>query len=79
MHIATSDPKRGYGFQWWTSKDGAFDAIGIHGQLIHIDPSRCLVVAINSAWPVAISKDLSAAREKMLRSIEAIIDAEVAR
>ena len=42
-------PGRGYGYQWWTRDDDTFDAIGIHGQMIHVDPHRKLVVAINSA------------------------------
>jgi CubicO group peptidase (beta-lactamase class C family) len=73
--VATTFPG-GYGYQWWTSDDGTFDAIGIHGQMIHIDPARRLVVAINSAWPVAIGQDRSAARQRMLNTIAAMVDAE---
>ena len=51
--VQTGYAGRGYGYQWWTYEDGTFNAIGIHGQLIHIDPARRLVVVINSAWPVA--------------------------
>lgn len=46
-------PNLGYGYQWWTVGDGCFRALGIHGQMIHIDPKRQLVVVINSAWPEA--------------------------
>lgn len=48
-HVATSDSARGYGYQWWTFAGGSFGAIGIHGQLLYIDPARRLVVALNSA------------------------------
>jgi CubicO group peptidase (beta-lactamase class C family) len=48
-----SQPGLGYGYQWWTRDDGTFNASGIHGQHIHIDPARRLVIAINSARPVA--------------------------
>jgi CubicO group peptidase (beta-lactamase class C family) len=69
----------GYGYQWWISDDGTFDARGIHGQLIHIDPARHLVVAINAAWPVATSPDRSAARRRMMSTIAAMVDAEGGR
>ena len=69
-------PGRGYGYQWWTSDDGSFDAIGIHGQMIHIDPARRLVVVINSAWPVATGQALSAARFALLKVIAAAVDTE---
>ena len=73
---ATSYAGTGYGYQWWTAEDGSFSAIGIHGQLIHIDPARRLVIAINSAWPVATGQDRSAARQQMLRMIAKMVDAE---
>lgn len=66
----------GYGYQWWTSDDGSFDAKGIHGQMIHIDPVRRLVVAINGAWPVATGQRESAARWALLKAIAAAIDME---
>ncbi|HEV8150222.1 MAG TPA: serine hydrolase, partial [Gemmatimonadales bacterium] len=74
--VAIPYPGRGYGYQWWTSDNGTFDAIGIHGQLIHIDPARHLVVAMNSAWPEATSAERSAARKNLLESIATMLDAE---
>ncbi|MBC7898310.1 MAG: serine hydrolase [Cytophagaceae bacterium] len=67
---------RGYGYQWWTVDDGTFAARGIHGQTIHVDPARRLVVVILSAWPVATGQDPSAARTEMMNRIIAAIDAE---
>jgi CubicO group peptidase (beta-lactamase class C family) len=72
----TTSPSRGYGFQWWVAQDATFDAIGINGQLIHIDPARRLVVAMSSAWPVATAPERSAARDRMLATIAAQVDAE---
>ena len=72
----TTYGERGYGYQWWTMNGGAFAAIGIHGQLIYIDPARRLVVAINSAWPVATRPERSAARTRFLNLITAAVDAE---
>ena len=51
--VDIGQPGGGYGYQWWTRDNGTFNAFGVHGQQIHIDPARRLVVAINSAWPVA--------------------------
>ena len=73
---ATNRPGRGYGYQWWTLEDGTFDAIGIHGQRIHIDSARRLVVAINSAWPVATGQAQSAAQLELLNAIAAAVDTE---
>lgn len=67
-------PGFGYGYQWWTWDDGSFDARGIFGQLIHIDPKRRLVVVVNSDWPVATGKERSAARMDFLKAVIAAVD-----
>jgi CubicO group peptidase (beta-lactamase class C family) len=69
-------PGRGYGYQWWTRDDGTFDAVGIHGQLIHIDRNRKLVIVMNSAWPRATGTDLSVPRNVFIDRIKAMLDAE---
>ncbi|RYG50255.1 MAG: class C beta-lactamase-related serine hydrolase [Chitinophagaceae bacterium] len=71
-------PGWGYGFQWWTLNDGSFRALGIHGQMIHIDPARRLVVVINSAWPEAESMKRQTVAENFLRSINVELDKEIA-
>ena len=68
------DPGRGYGFQWWTRDDGRFEAYGIFGQTIHIDPERRLVVVILSAWPTATGRERSQEREAILARITAAAD-----
>ena len=47
--------RRGYGYQWWIpcADPGVFQAVGINGQSIWIDPSRRVVIAQFSAWPQA--------------------------
>lgn len=46
-----------YGLMWWpawtekSKKHKAFQAFGIHGQVLHIDPAEEVVVAISSARP----------------------------
>jgi CubicO group peptidase (beta-lactamase class C family) len=69
-------PGWGYGYQWWTLSDGTFRALGIHGQMIHIDHSRHLVVVINSAWPEAESFKRQVAVDNFLKSIDIEIDKE---
>jgi len=68
----------GYGYQWWTMSDGTFRALGIHGQMIHIDPARNLVVAIYSAWPEAESEQRRIAAGNFLKTINNEIDEECA-
>ena len=54
-----------------------FNAFGIYGQQIHIDPARRLVVAVNSAAPNAdFTKELIAARMALFDAIRAAVDAE---
>ena len=71
------NPGRGYGYQWWTEDDGTFDAFGIFGQLIHIDPKRRLVVVVNADWDKPVGPSHSAARAAMLRAVKAAVDASL--
>ncbi len=63
-----------YGYQWWTRPDGTYDAVGIFGQLIHIDPARKLVVVINSAWATAESGEHGPVRNALIDAISAAAD-----
>jgi len=51
--------QRGYGFQWWIPCGGgdAFQATGINGQAIYINPSKRIVVAQFSARAQATDPD----------------------
>jgi CubicO group peptidase (beta-lactamase class C family) len=53
----TGQCRRGYGLQWWIPcgrpGDGAFQAVGINGQAIYVNPARRVVIAQFSAWPQA--------------------------
>jgi CubicO group peptidase (beta-lactamase class C family) len=68
----------GYGYQWWPLGDGTFQARGIFGQLIHLDPARDLVVVITAAWPAPREPDRRVAQLGLVREIAAAIDAEAA-
>jgi CubicO group peptidase (beta-lactamase class C family) len=69
-------PGGGYGYGWWIFNSRSFDALGIHGQRIHIDPSRRLVIAVNSAWPEADSNERQLAFANFVTSINNEVDKE---
>ncbi len=70
--VSTGDPAQSYGYQWWTAP-GRFDARGIYGQMIHVVPSKRIVIAMVGAWPAATGAELSARREALLAKIEAAL------
>lgn len=70
----TGAPGLGYGYQWWVNADGSFQAQGIFGQLIYIDPARRLVVAMSSAWPRATGRDLRGPQIAFVQRIAAVVD-----
>jgi len=63
------DPAFGYGYQWWTEPNGSYDAIGIFGQMIHVDPKHRLVIVILSNWPKPTDDGLSARRRALVKRI----------
>lgn len=69
-------PGGGYGYGWWIFNGHSFEALGIHGQKIYIDPSRNLVIAVNSAWPEADSNERHFAVASFIKSIADEIDKE---
>ena len=70
-------PRRGYGYQWWTYADGTFAARGIFGQGIFIDPKRKLVIATNANWTGgARDPAASDAREAFYRAVQKAVDGE---
>jgi CubicO group peptidase (beta-lactamase class C family) len=71
-------PGRGYGYQWWTTDAGPFEARGIYGQLIHIDPARRLVVVILGSWLTPTAGDSDQLQRNLITSLGAALDAEAA-
>ncbi len=62
-----------YGYFWWLRESGAFQAAGIFGQGIHIDPAENVVIAVQSAWSVASEQRRWAMQNAMFESIAAAI------
>jgi|TARA_Y100000310_G_scaffold281529_1_gene302041 CubicO group peptidase (beta-lactamase class C family) len=50
-----SKGNEGYGYLWWLGRD-YYAALGVFGQLIHINPDQNLVIAAHSAWNTAGSR-----------------------
>lgn len=48
---ARSNPR--YGYYWWLGSSRRYFASGAFGQQIEIDPSKKIVIAIQSHWPTA--------------------------
>ncbi len=60
----------GYGFQWWVMPGGeAYEAIGIFGQSIYLNPKDNLVVVTNSAWPKPDSDPLYANHDAFVAAV----------
>ena len=74
-HADIGVPGRGYGYQWWTWDDGSFAGIGIFGQLLHVDPTRHLVIVQLAAWPVATNDAQARARSEFVRAVQRAADA----
>lgn len=64
----------GYGYLWWLHPDGSYDALGIFGQSIHIDPARRLVVAMHGAWPTAVGNRFDNRRLAFLTALKRSVD-----
>jgi CubicO group peptidase (beta-lactamase class C family) len=65
-----SSAARNYGYQWWLTNGPAFNAIGIFGQQIHINPAKDLVVVVQSATVKASGdRPASAARAAIITAV----------
>jgi CubicO group peptidase (beta-lactamase class C family) len=73
-------PGEGYGYQWWTWDDGSYQADGIFGQGIFIDPNRNLVIASNASWTSALGDTGGEweARKAFYKAVQHAIDMEAA-
>ena len=45
---------RPYGYQLWVRDSGSYQASGIFGQMLHVDPKRELVIVMLSSWGKAV-------------------------
>ncbi|MFK7916206.1 MAG: serine hydrolase domain-containing protein [Pseudomonadales bacterium] len=54
--VAPSKGFDGYGYFWWLGGDGSYQASGVFGQAIYINPKENMVIAVHSAWNEANSE-----------------------
>lgn len=66
----TDDKGGGYGYLWWSDKEGSYRAVGIFGQLIYINPQKEIVIAQVAAWPRATSGELTKKRADFVEAVE---------
>ena len=66
----------GYGYQWWTYDTGPFEARGIFGQLVHVDPARKLVIVVLGAWNDAVGGQSADLQRQLVTGIENAVDAQ---
>ncbi len=59
-----------YGYLWWVLGDEAYSASGIFGQGIYVNPRTRVVIALHSAWDVAVSDENVALKLAMYRAID---------
>ncbi len=59
-----------YGYQWWLRSKAGFSASGIFGQGIYVNPETGVVIALHSAWDVAVSRENTALKLAMYDAIE---------
>lgn len=68
---ANGEPSVGYAYQWWIpyGNDGVFEAEGIFGQMIYVNPARHIVIVQTSAWPGAVVDRLDAEAAALMDAI----------
>ena len=62
-------PPAGYGYFWWVRPNGSYEAVGIFGQSVTTFKDEGLIIVVNSAWPAATGKELSAARTAFFEGV----------
>jgi CubicO group peptidase (beta-lactamase class C family) len=63
----------GYGYFWWIRPNNSYEAVGIFGQSVTTFPAEHLIIVQNAAWPHAVGKELSAARNAMFEGVRAAV------
>jgi CubicO group peptidase (beta-lactamase class C family) len=69
-HVQSDEPGLGYGYFWWIHPNGTYEAEGIFGQSMFMDPKNDLVIVTNSAWPTADDDKYWAAQDAYFAAVE---------
>jgi len=74
VQIVDQEPSpAGYGYFWWIRRNGSYEAVGIFGQSVTTFKSEGLIIVVNSAWPAATGRELSAARTAFFEGVRAAV------
>lgn len=78
LQVTFDNAQNGYGYQWWVNGQNTYLARGIFGQGIFIDPSRELIIAVNSSWVDASGQQTNqdAQRTEFYEKVQKAIDDE---
>lgn len=68
-HIDSDNGRLGYGYMWWTNKNGTAAALGFFGQTIYLDPRNKIVIITNAAWREAADLKAFDAEEAYIAAI----------
>jgi CubicO group peptidase (beta-lactamase class C family) len=71
--IDSDNGRLGYGYMWWTRKDGTFAALGFFGQMIYIDPKNKIVIVTDCAWREAADLKAFDALEAYIAAITKVL------
>jgi CubicO group peptidase (beta-lactamase class C family) len=69
-HVKTGEGDTGYGYFWWIHPNGTYEAEGIFGQSIFLDPKNDIVIVTNSAWPAADDDKYWVAQDDYFAAVE---------
>jgi CubicO group peptidase (beta-lactamase class C family) len=69
-HAKTGEGDLGYGYFWWIHPNGTYEAEGIFGQSIFLDPKNDVVIVTNSAWPTADDNKYWVAQDAYFGAVE---------
>jgi CubicO group peptidase (beta-lactamase class C family) len=73
--VARKPDGSGYGYQWWVRTPPVYEAVGIFGQMIHINPDLDLVIVVQSAWPTSGDRADAQARQALVKAVEEAVRA----
>lgn len=74
-HLTTSFAPFGYGYFWWTRPAGVYQGIGIFGQALYVDPSRRLIIVVQSAWSNADDRQNYDLESALFDGVTRLVDA----
>ena len=63
----------GYGYQWWLREDGSYSAMGLLGQLIHVNPAEDLVIVTHSSWDRSDSNNYNLHQSAFISAVTAAL------